>query len=121
MKAFGGTVEEQDRRTLHIYLLVWLVGFNCMRDNMFSEDHYIKERARKCMIDYCSKVMTASYQDLDLTHTVSDESSESCSGRIILVTDQEIRNLRDKSKCMEAGGVASKCNTCNRPFTNNIE
>ena len=117
MEAFGGTVEEQNRCTLHIHLLVWVVGFNCMRDNMFSEDHYIKERARKCMIDYCSKIMTASYPNLDLTHTVSDESSESCLGRLIPVTDQKIRNLQHKSKCVEAGGVIAKCNTCDRSFT----
>ena len=28
------------------------------------------------MIAYCSKIMTASYPDLDLTHTTSDKSDE---------------------------------------------
>ena len=30
MEAFGGTVEEQERRTLHIHFILWVLNFNCM-------------------------------------------------------------------------------------------
>ena len=88
-----------------------------MRGNMFSEDSETRERARKCMIEYCSRIMTSSYPDLDLTHTKSKESSEKCLGDIVPVNDQEIRNLRHKSKCIDAKGVIGKCNACNQSFT----
>ena len=38
MEAFGGTVEEQERRTLHIHFILWILNFNSMRGNMFSQD-----------------------------------------------------------------------------------
>ena len=46
MEAYGGTVEEQERRTLHIHFILWVQNFNCMRGNMFSEDPETRERAR---------------------------------------------------------------------------
>ena len=84
---------------------------------MFSEDPETRERARKCMIEYCSRIMTSSYPDLDLTHTKSKESNEKCPGDIVPVNDQEIRNLRHKSKCIDAKGVIAKCKACNQSFT----
>ena len=45
VEAFGGTVEEQDRRTLHCHLLVWLQHFDFVRNNMFSENPDVRERA----------------------------------------------------------------------------
>ena len=88
-----------------------------MRGNMFSQDFETRERARKCMIEYCSKIMTSSYPDLDLTHTKSKESDEKCLGDIIPVDDQVIRNLRHKSKCIDEKGVIAKCNACKQSFT----
>ena len=88
-----------------------------MRGNMFSQDFETRERARKCMIEYCSKIMTSSYPDLDLTHTQSKESDEKCLGDIIPVDDQVIRNLRHKSKCIDEKGVIAKCNACKQSFT----
>ena len=77
---------------------------------MFSEDTETRERARKCMIEYCSRIMTSLYPDLDLTHTKSKESNEKCP---VPANDQEIRNLRHKSKCIDAKGVIAKYNACN--------
>ena len=68
-----------------------------MCDDMFSEDPKTRERARKCMIAYWSKIRTTSYPDLDLIHTTLDESNEICPRKIIPVNNQEIRNLRDKT------------------------
>ena len=90
-----------------------------MQGNMFSEDPETRERARKCMIEYCSRIMTSSYPDLDLTHTKSKEGNEKCPGEIVPVNDQEIRNLRHKSKCIDAKGVIAKCKACNQSFTTN--
>ena len=84
---------------------------------MFSENPDARERARKCMITYCSKVMTASYPDLELSHTIPDKENENCLGKLFPVSDQEIRNLRHKTKCVEARGVIAKCNTYDRTFT----
>ena len=117
MEAFDGTVEEQERRTLHIHFLLWILNFNSMRGNMFSQDFQTRERARKCMIEYCSKIMTSSYPDFNLTHTKSKESDEKCLGDIIPVDDQVIRNLRHKSKCIDEKGVIAKCNACKQSFT----
>ena len=88
-----------------------------MRGNMFSEDPETRDRARKCMIEYCSRIMTSLYPDLDLTHTKSKESNEKCLGDIVPVNNQEIRNLRHESKCIDAKGVIAKCNACNQSFT----
>ena len=69
------------------------------------------------MIEYCSRIRTSSYPDLDLTHTKSKESNEKCLGGIPPVDDQEIRNLHRKSKCIDAKVVIAKCNACKQSFT----
>ena len=66
--AFGGKVEEQARFTLHIHFLLWLKYFNSVQNNMFSEDPVVREKARSCMVEYVSKIMTALYPDLEVTH-----------------------------------------------------
>ena len=89
MIAYGGTVEEQDRFTLHIHLLTWLMNFNHVRDNMFSEDLGVRDKARGCMVQYITNIMTASYPDLDLTHTTTNEGSEICTGTILPIRKLE--------------------------------
>ena len=37
MEAFGGTVEEQERHTLHIHFILWLLNVNCMRGTCFQK------------------------------------------------------------------------------------
>ena len=115
--AFGGTVEEQARFTLHIHFLLWLKYFNSVRNNMFSEDPVVREKARSFMVEYVSKIMTASYPDLEVTHDKSRDVNEACPGKMIPVSDQEIRNIRQKTKCLEAKGVVAKCNVCKQSFT----
>ena len=117
MIAYGGTVEEQDRFTLHIHLLTWLMNFNHVRDNMFSEDLDVRDKARGCMVQYITNIMTASYPDLDLTHTTTNEGSEICTGTILPVSDQKIRNLRHKKRCMDDYGIVGKCKSCHQSFT----
>ena len=40
--------------------------------------------------------MTASYPDLEITHNKSRDVNEACPGKMIPVSDQEIRNIRQK-------------------------
>ena len=115
--AFGVTVEEQARFTLHIHFLLWIKYFNSVRNNIFSEDPEVREKARNCMVEYVSKIMTASYPDLEVIHNKSRDVNEVCPGKMILVGDQEIRNIRHKTKFLEANVVVAKCNVCNQSFT----
>ena len=61
---------------------------------MFSEDPVLREKARICMVECVSKILTASYPDLEVTHSKSRDINEACPGKIIPVSDQEIRNIR---------------------------
>ena len=76
MEAFGGTVEEQERCTPHIHFILRLLNFNCIRGNISSEVPETRERARKCIIEYYSRIVESSYPDLEVNHTKSKESNE---------------------------------------------
>ena len=115
-EAYGATTEEQDRTTLHMHLLLWILNFNKVRHNLFSQDILTREKAKKCLEEYARKVMSASYPDLDLKHCSADGSS-SCKGDIAGVSDQEIRNMRHKFKCIISKGVVATCKSCRKEFT----
>ena len=106
-------MEEQARFTLNVHFLLWLKYFSSVQNNMFSEDPEVREKARNCMVEYVSKIMTASYPDLEVTHNKSRDVNEACPGEMIPVSDQEIINIRHKTKFLEAKGVVAKCNVCN--------
>ena len=110
-EAYGATTEEQDRTTLHMHLLLWILNFNKVRHNLFSQDIPTREKAKKCLEEYARKVMSASYPDLDLEHCSADGSS-SYKGDIAGVSDQEIRNMRHKFKCITSKGVVATCKSC---------
>ena len=69
------------------------------------------------MVEYVSKIMTGSYPDLEVTHNKSRDVNKACPGKMIPVSDQEIGNIRQKTKCLEAKGVVAKCNVCKQSFT----
>ena len=74
---------------------------------MLSEDPDFREKARNFMVEYLSKIMTASYLDLEVPHNKSRNVNEACLAKIISVRDQEIRNIRQKNKI--PGGQGSGC------------
>ena len=117
MIAYDGTVEELDRFTLHIHLLTWLMDFNHMRDNMPSEDLHIRDKAQRYIVQYITNIMTASYPDLDFTHTTTNEGNEICTEKILPLRNQKIKNLHNKKKYMDDYGIVVKYNFCHQSFT----
>ena len=81
------------------------------------QDLDVRDKARGCMVQYITNIMTASYPDLDLTHTTTNEGSEICTGTILPVSDQKIRNLRHKKRCIDDYGIVGKCKSCHQSFT----
>lgn len=114
---FGGTVQEKDSFTLHIHFLPWLNYLNSVRNNMFYEDPEVRGKATNCMVEYVWQIMTTSYPDLEVTHNKSIDVNEPYLGQMIPFSDQKIRNIIQKTKCLEAKGMVTKCNACNRSFT----
>ena len=43
LEAFGNGTEEQNRGTLHGHMILWIEGFNKVREILFSEDEDIKK------------------------------------------------------------------------------
>ena len=94
LSVFGRTVEEKARYTLHIDFLLWLKYFNSLQNDLFSDDPEVRQRTRNCMVEYVSKIMTASYPDLEVNHNKSRDVNKAFPGKIISVSDQKIRNIR---------------------------
>ena len=76
--AFGGKVDKHASFTLYIHFLLWLKYLNYVQNNIFSEDIEVIEKARSFMVEYLSKIMTASYLVLDVTHNKFRDVNEAC-------------------------------------------
>ena len=64
--AYGESIEEQARFSLHSHICVWIKGFNEIRDLMFDKDHVLRNDARKEMLRYYKLIGQASLGDLDI-------------------------------------------------------
>jgi hypothetical protein len=63
LDAWGMTVEEQARKTLHSHWLLWSKKLAKMRDELFSDD---KAKQKEARADFCKRVdmvLSASYTD----------------------------------------------------------
>ena len=50
--AYGESIEDEARYTLHSHICVWIKGFNEVGDLMFDKDHVLRHDARKEMLKY---------------------------------------------------------------------
>ena len=63
LDAWGMTVEEQARKTLHAHWLLWSKKLAKMREDLFKKDGTVNDTAKEAFCAQVDKVMSASYTD----------------------------------------------------------
>ena len=63
-------------------------------------------------------MISVTFSGLDTEHhTRKNTDNQLCSGNIIEVPLQNLRNMRHKDKCIEENGIIGKCEICKATFT----
>ena len=130
--------EEQGRKTIHSHWQLWIESFNKCRDSIFSQDETTQKEARRRLLDYVDKVISATYGDEFVTShdtcdtVVADEASTQdkvvdipvlplerrCGKSNIEECDkQTLRNARHKDHCFDIGGKVMKCSSCSESIS----
>ena len=124
-EAYGITIEEQGRKTLHAHTHVWIKDFNTVRNLLYHENGKIREESKEEMITYIEKVMSSSYGSLYVSKEVNgiynDKNNAfnmTLADKLLdSVSDQKLRNMRHKYLCMEEKGIVSKNLNTNQEFS----
>jgi hypothetical protein len=112
--AFVRADEEQGRGTLHGHWLVWILGFDKVRDKLFSSNLDKRDDARAKMKEYLNATFCSDYKyknNLIVTH-------DECKGSGLLndifcqCEDQVLRNSRFKKISKEVQGKIMSCKIC---------
>lgn len=137
LEAALGATEEQSRKSLHLHLLLWIVGFNKIRSALFHPSKQRRDRARKLFIRYVDKVMANSYGDEDfkITHVCNGNDNQNNADEIVCVSDifqadafpppneagQEkldiLRRSRHKAHSYDIAGRIHGCMKCQQEFS----
>lgn len=107
--------EEQGRTTLHAHFLVWLKGFDRIREKLFHQDEEIRDRARDMLRQFVDRHFCSDY-GYDGKLPVIHEECQQCLpfSDIFRETEnlQEIRDGRNKNLASSVEGKIIRCNCC---------
>jgi hypothetical protein len=112
--AFIRADEEQGRGTLHGHWLIWIRGFDKVRDKLFSCDQDEREYARTKMKEYVDVTFCSSYnynRDLFVTHDQC-KTTGTVQEVFCQCEDQVLRDSRFKESCKEVQGKILRCRCC---------
>ena len=85
LEAFGNGTEEQNRGTLHGHMILWIEGFNKVREMLFSDNEDIKKKSRIEMTNYVSNLMCSTYEELEVEdHIINDENNNLCTKESVI-------------------------------------
>ena len=106
--------EEQGRGTLHGHWLIWIRGFDKVRDKLFSSDQDEREDARARMKEYVDATFCSDYNyntNLIVTHDQC-KSRGSLHDVFCQCEDQVLRDSRFKESSKEVQGKILHCKCC---------
>ena len=113
-KAIVRADEEQNRKTLHAHILVWLENFAKMYDMLFHEDEDIRQAAKKGLTQFVEKFFTSDYgYDNSLQVTCEKCGHNGSISELFSEADlQDLRDCRNKHLSVEFQGKILVCNHC---------
>jgi len=102
---WSDTTEEQERKTLHSHILLFIALFDRLISMLWSTSEEVRRKAKDEFTKYIAQTMSSSYEivDEDCTHRKKE--------------NQTIRNMRHERLCHMLKGVIAKCDGCNKTFT----
>jgi hypothetical protein len=98
--------EEQGRKTLHSHWLIWIRGFEFVRQMCYHSDETVRETARSKLSEYVKKTMCASYGDrYEVSHVCqSGIATQPIEDAFEPLSNQVVRDGRHKDHCFSVEG-----------------
>ena len=113
LDAYGMAVEEQNRKTLHAHIVVYVSGWNKTLSDLHSDSDRTRKRAQKEVTSFVDSVMST-----ELCHDDHPYKCDYCGLESLeFQGHQDLRTLRHKEGCIKEGGILTICRSCGRKFT----
>ena len=113
LEAYGMAVEEQNRKTLHAHIVVYISDWN----ETLRDFHSSRKRTQKS----AEKKVTAFVDEVMSTELCADEHPFKCDAcgqnSLAFQSGYDLRTLRHKHGCVKEGGILARCESCKRLFT----
>lgn len=107
--------EEQGRTTLHAHILVWIKGFDKIREKLFHSNVTIREEAREKMRNIVDATFCSDYEYDEELPVIHEECNSSGPFRQMFnqISDlQVLRDGRNKMLASEVQGKVLECSHC---------
>jgi hypothetical protein len=122
VNAYAVGVEEQGRTSLHGHIILWILNYLNLQQNLFSTDANVRERSREEVIKYLDQVLSSTFDILqeEVINGVHGEG-ETCStldaSTIIEgVSLQNLREMRHRELLKKHKGKVVSCNNCKKKW-----
>jgi Helitron helicase-like domain at N-terminus len=116
-------VEEQGRNTLHVHMIIWIKWYNMIQQNFFhGKTSYEKEVAESVLRTYhehCTSTEFFPKTKRELVKAFDHVCDVPLRRREPpqIVTDQELRNLRNKLGFKDSKGKFAQCRHCHKSWS----
>lgn len=115
-------VEEQGRKTLHCHIILWIKGYSYLKRQMFFGDVHTQAQAKTTMARYCDRIAGTKFfpnKVQEIKKAFAHECEVEVGERKIpeTVPLQNLRWMRHKKGCKDAGGVFATCPDCDKKWT----
>ncbi|MFN9654790.1 MAG: AAA family ATPase, partial [Dolichospermum sp.] len=122
VNAYAVGVEEQGRTSLHGHIILWILNFLNLQQNLFSTDANVREKSREEVIKYLDQVLSSTFDILqeEVINGVHDEG-ETCStldASTVMegVSLQNLREMRHRELLKKHKGKVVSCNNCKKEW-----
>ena len=113
LDAYAMAVEEQNRKTLHAHIVVYVSGWNKTLRDLHSNSERTRKSAEKEVTSFVDSVMSTELCEDD--HPLNCENCEA--GNLEFQGHDGMRVLRHKHGCVNEGGILAHCHSCGGKFT----
>ena len=124
-KAVSLAIEEQNRKTLHGHMQIWIKGYQELRQKMFFGNFSEQRKAKATIVEYHQRIASTSMFSETSTYKLSSIFDHKCSHdnkytRMLplVVSDQVLRDLQHRKGYKAHGGKFASCIHCRAQWTN---
>jgi hypothetical protein len=112
-------VEEQGRTTLHGHIILWVLGYYLLQQQLFSNDQAIRNSAKGLLEKYLNKVLSSTF-DITLDEVNrnihGDSGCKPSNDKIVGASLQHLREMRHIGLLKKHHGKVISCDECNKSW-----